>query len=682
MGNNSQPYIAELHDIGKLADRQALQNAGLTIVGHTYHNFDFAQLAIEQPASPSWWSQWSDDLRSIEATSKKLPSNITDEGKACVVLTKIADTVAASVSRFKLEKEDVKGAVVEGLRLLWHPDFYNQQGRYWAAFRTPDDLKRMFAFIDQCRKPEEFLGEFGDNLQLTPEDKSAPLNFISLRAHLELTGKVFRVLRRWSKVIHEGDKPRIEYNGQKIGNVIEAAGERANKNNRGKWVFRLVQCHVRFPQALARVQDLNVLRLRREKVEEIVKAQKAGGDVERQPYAVLFHTDDFLALFLPKESLLSISQIMQPLLAEGFWLEYEELEAELNLLTSTGDRTRLQLIKEHGDRETARARRHFELRHLSLWPNLEEVLTPPLCDLCQQRQGAEYVKDQVREWLCPVCRKIRTMGEPASAISDWEVAEKPIVWLKVSLGQELLLQCLTCLFEDYVDSGPGMQQVSASDRQALKEGFRPLAAQMEFVKQYQEFLEELQELLCGEGRGKSSFLEQDAVLYPVEAYRELLVIRLDRPETLGVVLDAFYSLLEQYFPECIIDCPIRLSASLSNIKYPYQEHWQFFEEQQSPGVIFDLQQPGVRRVQLTGQQFRALREKLRGPQLGHRLHRLSDIEAEAGELAAMTEAFGEKTRFMQGLMWQHKLNFRQVLDFYRLVGVADEAGEGVAVHGG
>lgn len=680
MGRNSQPYIAELHDIGKLADRQALQSAGLQISGHTYHSFDFAQLGIAAPSSPSWWAQWSDSIRSLDATGG-LPPNITDEGKACIVLTNVADTLAASISR----SWGKKGDVADGVRLLWQPAFYAdmvQRGKRWSAFRTPDDLKQMFAFIDQCQRPEDFFEQFSDSLRLTSEDKSAPLNFISLGTHLELTGKVFRVLRYWSKVNYDKGKPQIEYDSQKIGNVTEAAGGRAHDDNRGKWVFRLVQCHVRFPQALARVQDLNVFRLRHEKIEEIVERQSAGAnaDVERQQYAVLFNTDDFLSLFLPKESLLTLYDVMAPLLAEGFWLEYEELEAELNLLTSTGGRTRQQLIKKHGNREKARSKRYLELRYLSFWPDLKETLAPPLCDLCQQRQGAEYSKDQVREWLCPVCRKIRAMGEPASTISDWEEADKPVVWLKVSLDQELLLQCLRRLFEEYVDNGPGMQQVQANDRQLLKEGFRPLAAQMEFVKQYQEFLEEFQVLLwrkSGE-RERPHIVEQDAVLYPVEAYRELLVIRLDQSEALGLVLDAYYSLLEQYFPECLIDCPIRLSASMSNIKYPYQEHWRFFEDRQSPGVSFDLQQPGVRRVRLTAQQFHTLREKLNGGRLGHFLHRLSDIEAEAGEMTALIEAFGERSRFMQGLMWQHRLNFRQILDFYRLVGVA---GEEVAVYG-
>ena len=40
----SKPYIAELHDIGKLADREALQGAGLQLQrSHTYHRIDAAR---------------------------------------------------------------------------------------------------------------------------------------------------------------------------------------------------------------------------------------------------------------------------------------------------------------------------------------------------------------------------------------------------------------------------------------------------------------------------------------------------------------------------------------------------------------------------------------------------------------------------------------------------------------
>lgn len=685
----TKPYIAELHDIGKLVDREALQQAGLQIRSHTYHSFDFSQLGIASPSSPSWWGQWSESIKSLDATSE-LPSDITDDGKVCVVLTNIADELAASISRtlaefsVDLRKLKEKGKLVaEGLYLLWNPMYYSDMtkaGSHWAAFRTRDELKQMFDFIDRCQALEEFFEKYGDNLSLTAEDKSAPWNIIPLGTHLDLTGKVFRVLRHWSKLVEDRGKPRLEYDKKRIGSVIEAAGDRAPGHNRGKWVFRLVQCHVRFPQSLVRLQDLNMLRIRREKIEEIVVRQKTNGDAERQPYAVLFHTDDFLSLFLPRESIFPLRQAMQPLIKEGFWLEYEELEAELNLLTSAGFRTRQYLIDKYGDRGKARARRHFELRYRSLWPDLEETVMPPLCDLCQLRRAEEkpYVKDQVREWLCPTCRKIRDMkirdmGEPATTIDKWDEEGKPVVWLKASLDQNLLLTCLKRLFNDYVDHGPGMDQVSQEDRRALKDNFRPLAAQMEFVRHYKEFLKAFRSEL-------SDLIEPNALIYPIHEYDELAVVRIDQKEILGQIMDAFYALLQQRFPACLPDCPIRLSLSLSNVKYPYGEHWRFFEEKQESGIIFDLQQPGVRRVKLTALQFQALREGLTTEQISHFLHRLTEIAAAAGELMATVEMLNERRKFpqIQMLLERHKLTFRQILDFYRLVGVQERV---VIAHG-
>jgi len=676
----SRPYIAELHDIGKLADREALQEAGLRMLSHTFHDFDFTQLSIQPPASPSWWGQWSETLESLDVTSpKKVPPKITDDGKTCVILTNIADELSASISRtlaeFSKELKELKEKgrlTAVGLHLLWNPNYYYdalKAGKYWAAFRTSNDLKRMFAFIDQCQSPGEFFETYGENLQLTAEDKSAPWNIIPLGTHLNLTGKIFRVLRYWSKLIQNEGKLRLEYDSKKVGGVTEAAGDRASGNNKGQWVFRLINCYIRFPQALARLQDLNVLRLRREKIKEIVKGQ-IGEDVERQPYAVLFHTDDFLSLFLPKEPILPLSQVLQPLLAEGFWLEYEELEAELNLLTSTGARTRQQLINKYGDRTKARNKRYLELRHYSLWPDSAEAITPPLCDLCQLRQGELYLKDQVREWLCPTCRKIRDMGEGEGGklIAQWDEQGKPVVWLKISLDQRLLLESLERLFADYVDNGPGMSQVSPDDRQLLKGSFRPLAAQMEFVRHYQEFLDEFKTRL------HDLPLASDALVYPIGGYNELAVIRLDQPETLGLVLDAFYELLQRYFPKCLEDCPIRLSASLSNVKYPYHEHWRFFGEDQKAGVIFHLQQPGIRKLELAAQQFVALREALQERGVSHFLHRLTEIAEKAGELMATVEALNERQKFpwIKTLFTQHGLTFRQIRDFYQLVGVHEE----------
>ncbi len=655
-------------------DTECLRTSGHKSKRQTVHDIDLTALGVSPASASSWWAAWSDELKP-DQPFYNLQCTATTEQKALILLTKIADGTAASVSRIEVKGPTIRG---EGVHLLGRPNFFvqeRQKGLDWAAFKTSDDLKDMIRYFDQCASPSDFFTHFDHCLRLAPEDKSPPSNFIPLRVHLELSGKIFRVVNIYVALDQtDPNSPHLIYDQQPIASLREAVGGLLGTKHdtvRGKWIFRIVKCSVRFPQSLVRLQDLNVLELRRRQIDEIVNGQRGSGDTERQPYAVLFHTDDFLCLFLPKENHLSLRDVLRPLWEKGFWIECEELEAELNLLTSTGERTRNQLQKRYpGD--ALYGGRQLKLRAIAIWPDLAPVLTPPLCDLCQQRQGREYVKDQVREWLCPSCLEIREMGEPASIYARWEETEFPAAWLKVSLDQNLLLSCLQRLFEAYVDTGPGMDKVSDSDKQLLKEGFRPLAAQMEFVREYKDFLQEFRNSLedLTDTDGASLLKPDETLLFPIAGYLELAIIRLDTSETLGVVLDVFVQLLRSHFPECIADCPIRISVSLGNPKYPYHEHWSFFSQPQQPGTVLRIQQPGTRQVVLTIDQYRALRNKLTGEGLSHFLHRLAAIEAEGGGMTALVQALEHRQRFPQihELMIFYRLSLRQILDFYRLVG--------------
>jgi hypothetical protein len=664
-------FIAELHDIGKLVDWDDPGLIGIkpSSPRHTFHNFDFSQLGVAPPSSPSWYGQWSDSLKNLQ-TAGGMFSGIPNEVKACVLLTNIADVLAASISR----TWGKRGNVEEGVHLLWNPNLFQeakQAGRTWAAVRDPDALKEMFRFIDTCPSSREFLDKYKEHLLLTPEDKSAPLNVIPLGTHLELTGKVFRVLRYHSKPVQRNGQSYLNYDGQDISQVREATGDRWHDAQRGKWIFRLVMCAIHSPQSIVRLHDLNVLELRRTKIQEIVRGESVGGDSERQAYAVLFHTRDFLCLFLPRETHLTLREVLRPLWESGFWMECKELEAELNMLTSTGARTREQLINKHPD-DQSYGGRFLKLKAPAIWPDLGPVINSPICDLCQLRQGEEFIKDQVREWLCPTCRAIREMGEPAKVYARWEEDGVAAAWLKVSLDHKLLLSCLQRLFESYVDTGPGMNTLGLADRQALKEGFRPLSSQMEFVKEYEEFTAELKSSL-------ESFTNPDGavvlesgenLLFPIPGYPELAVVRLDTPDILGNVLKIFTQQLRRRFPACLDDCPIRLSVSMGNPKFPYQEHWPFFSRPQQPGMVLCIQQPGMRQIALTLTQYEALRERLSDERLSHFLHRLAAIEATTGETTVLFQALEQRKRFPQihELMVFHRLALRQILDFYRLVG--------------
>ena len=193
------PFIAELHDIGKLVDRQALNQAGIDIKGHTFHKFDFSQLGVSNPSSPSWYAQFTDEVKSFFST--KVPKkHIAD-----VLLTRIADELASAMSRTwggskNFQNRKKKGEFAEeGIYVLWNPNYYQKEkekGKKSAAFSTPSELEDMFEFIENCANYDEVFERFGDNLKLTPEDKSVPFNIVSLYTHLELTGKILIEERR------------------------------------------------------------------------------------------------------------------------------------------------------------------------------------------------------------------------------------------------------------------------------------------------------------------------------------------------------------------------------------------------------------------------------------------------------------------------------------------------------
>lgn len=86
----AEPFIAELHDIGKLVDIDSIS-------GHTFEDFDFSQLNISKPSSASWWGQYHHCVKITEDINN-WPSDIK-EYKADLFLLILADHLASSISR-------------------------------------------------------------------------------------------------------------------------------------------------------------------------------------------------------------------------------------------------------------------------------------------------------------------------------------------------------------------------------------------------------------------------------------------------------------------------------------------------------------------------------------------------------------------------------------------------------
>ncbi len=641
-------FIAEMHDIGKLVDREALKHLGIEIKGHTFHNFNFSPLGISAPISPSWWGQFSGEVKSL--TSTKVPKNYISD----VLLTNIADELSASISR----TWGNKGEVAEGLYILWNPGYYHKRvnkGKKWAAFTTLEDLKEMFHFINECNSPEKFFEKYKENLRLTAEDKSVPINIVDLYTHLELTGKIYRVLKKHSQTIEDNGTLYLKYLEDKIQTINEATGGRIDEPTKnGKWIYRLIFCYINFPQSLSRLQDLNVFRKRADLI-------KSFSEDEKTKDYVLFFTDDFMCVFIPREDELKIQELLQSFLDAGFIIDYKEMEAELNLLTSSMERV---YVKFH----SLASSRYLKLYEKNLIPNFIETINPPLCDSCQMRHGKERIKDQVHEYLCDTCYEIRQMGDPAREYAEWEEKGLRAGWMKITLDQEQLLKTLYRLFEEYVDTHVLMRNVSNNYKDELKKSFKPLAVQIDFVKDYKQLLEDFNNQIYElKNKDENSLFIKDTFLFPIERYYEFGIFKVYSGENILAVLDLFCKLLEEYFPECLQDCPIKFSISIAPVKYPYQAHWRFLS---LPKNSINIQSSGSSKLSIDISQYKLLREKIRreDTKLNHFLHSLADIEIETkSNMSVMLEIFNNRKKFPALLeLIQSGLSVHQILSFYKL----------------
>ncbi len=572
-------FIPELHDIGKLVDEKVkdeVKNKNKIEKawgGHVFVDFDFQKFGISQPTSPSWWGQYHHKIKNNKNINDW--DAIPQKFRLSLFLLILADHLASSVSRTTLERYPgipklmpKNVGLKEGIYKLWNKNFYRkmeEKKKFWAAFKTTDDLKILFNEIENCQAGEEFLNKYKEYLLLTPEDKSIPRNITSLYTHVELVGKIYRVLEKNTRLITESnDAIAIEYNGEKVKTIKEAEGGRRTTGNtdidKGKWQARLIKCWIKFPYSFVRLHDINLLRKRKELINSIANYYKD---------EVIFATSDFITLFLPPNH--DLEKILKPLLDWGFYIEVEETLADLGILNSILDKKTLRARKSNEQpRLNILGNRGTKVYRKYIMPEIPDELQPHICDICQQRRGVERIKETIREWVCEKCQEIRDMGEPFREYATvWEEEGIKVCWFKFSLDQKKLEDWLQNAFGEYVNS------FNFKQADILKDEFRPLALQVDFNEDYKEMLKEFWKKLSE----KLSDEEKNNIESPIKEYYELGVFKYS-PQLIQKVIETFLDIFEEYFPDCISDnsSPISLSLSIANIKYPIREHWRFFEE--------------------------------------------------------------------------------------------------------
>jgi len=642
---SDKPYIAEFHDLAKLLDKDALGTLGIKVRGQRFDEIDYGALSLSKPSCPSWYAPYCEDLKSLDSKVAR------DCGKwaADVFLTRIADRLAASFRLAEFEEPlDKRTRTIAGWRKIWKDQVESPEWQV-RLISSKEAFSSLLGFWDRCANPDDVSDYLKRPLSAIPEDKAPPYNITSLYSHLRLVGMIYRVLRSAVKTLPAG----LSLGGEDVSQATQAMGGRVDESVRGNWIGTLTLVDVGIRQHLSRLRDLNVF-VKREHVMRQIEATF--------PDHVLYRTPESLLLFTVLGGGVEPSNLTAPLLQEGFPLDVQHLEAELGLLVSDFERQWLKFRASKGV-----ASRHLFLRQRPLNEAAQDVFHGKICEVCQMAPSLPqpWLKDQIEEWLCEGCTGIRQLHEPAIDISDWQGAT---LWVKVSLDRRHLTLQLPSLFEYYVkESLPG---VNPDEAHRFVEAFRPLAAETDFIRDYQAFVQEFQSQLCAQLKG----LPTETAIpwsYVLRGYPELTVLPIVSNREFLIACETFIRNLHTFFPRCCGDSPITLALSLSPGKYPYQEHWRFLTRKPDPKRPISIQRAFDFDIALSSPQFRALRDFLdnASPPTSASLHHLAALEGDLDSpTAILFEAFkNQRMRpALRPLLFQHGVSIETILGFYKL----------------
>jgi len=696
---NKSKFIAELHDIGKLVDDSLKSKYG--IIGHTFIDFNFTKFGIIQPSSPSWWGQYHEKTKKKNSYDWKTEDNINNWSKDLknyikeLFLLIIADHLASSFSRSIprisgasldttkldnneqnniLEKLNIELDTIRGIIKLWNKNFYQKEekdGNYWAYFKTKDDLKNLFDEIDGCKSGDDFLKKYKKNLLLTPEDKAIPRNITSLYTHIMLVGKIFRVLiKNVPKPIKNTDSSiSISYNRKDVKKTIDAEGDnficykdktgKLKKGEiKGEWQARFIKCNIKVPHSFVRLPDINLLKKREELINNIVVNYKDN---------VLFHTSDFIILFLPLN--VNLDEIFKEFSEYGFYIECTETIADLGILSSILDNKTLKAREEkEQNRVKVLEKRNTKVYKKILYPEVTEEIEiePFICEVCQQKKSKNepWIHENIHEWICDKCWKIRQMGEPFREYTeDWK--DEKVCWFKFSINQDKLEKWLISSFSDYIDCVDNeIHKIKVKD--VIKEEFHTLSPQIDFNYDYKEMLKEFWE----------EFKNEEDMKKPIKAdernnekdYNELGVFKYSE-ELTKKVINKFCELFDKYFPDCSSndESPICLSLSISNIKYPIRDHWKYFETENNN--FLNIQHHNVFKDNYTKEEIELILNKIpSSPISKSSLYDVIETFERLNSDFELTIRLKEKHKDIFELYANYNIMPKKFLNIFRLVG--------------
>jgi len=453
------------------------------------------------------------------------------------------------------------------------------------------ELHEVLDFLASDPDWPAFADRYGEALEERAEEAGKGLNVTSLRTHMELTGKFYRLLEGrldLSAVVQPAN----------WGDANWVSGARETVTQQTK--LTVSHLRVEFPQRPVRAKDLNVL---------IALAEAVARIAQGYPDRVIFAAGQELLVVSPDSR--PDAALETELTAAGFSLQARRVTGTLAEWTGQLGASRASLLQL------------AEAPTQAVHGSLPEIIPPPICEICQMAPGRHPwtgpgEEEESEEYLCANCYGYRQRGARLPQLAAWESdpTTRRLAWFRLELPLSDLIHCLRGLYGEYLAQ---IGRRPAPDEIEVR--FSLLA---EFQRDYLRLLEAVRTGL------RERFGEDNLQ----EVLPNLHCARLEDPGQALEVLSVYEHQVRELMPAFLHTqyCPLRARLIVADLKFPFGEIWRI-SEQATADVQVTL--VGARRLRST---HRRLRDVLSLRNLRLRpsaLHNLAEIARVSDTLAQL-----------------------------------------------
>jgi hypothetical protein len=331
--------------------------------------------------------------------------------------------------------------------------------------------------------------------------------------------------------------------------------------------------------------------------------------------------------------------------------------------------------------------------YAALGEDNEEAYRAKLCELCNMAAATRTFRkfndaeQSIHECLCDHCYKIRdrqkrineALQEGREAphgigykIGKWELKspEGKLCFLKVDLNLGLLNDVLK---DTLLGEFPLRNPTDVYHAENI--GFSII---YEFLRHYEQFLAAFKTKLRGLDRFSPSFVDDETgVSNEFDILDNFLCLRFKEISEMQDVMRIFADTYKLHFPQFTGMAggknrnisPITLSATISNLKFPFFEAWRYLNTQKEEWMNI-LATRGF-ELSVSVSEYEKLSEiNVQGERVKSFLHKLADIFDRTGSYILLnTEIFNnqrEQSKIFQGIMKRY-YSVDQLINFSRLV---------------